>query len=273
MIHIKKIFINFFIYLIKMKNKFFIFTLIKILYSSMSIAPLNSKRNLYVGTAGDYKPVSFYDNNTKTYSGIDIEISKLFAKEKNYNLVFIKTSWPNLMQDTLLNKFDFAICGITKTEARLEKALMSIGYLKAGKTFLMRKEDVEKYKTISDVDKSTVRVIINPGGTNEKFANEFLTHANKTIHPINEEIPSLISKGIGDIMVTEVMEGLVYIKEFDNLAIPLYKTPFTNQDIGVLFNKKNTEIFNEFNPWLESKLNDGTIDKIKKEFIPEPEMN
>lgn len=256
-----------------MKNKFYIFTLIKILYSSMSIASLNSKRNLFVGTAGDYKPVSFYDNNTKTYSGIDIEISKLFAKEKNYNLVFIKTSWPNLMQDTLLNKFDFAICGITKTEARLEKALMSVGYLKAGKTFLMRKEDVEKYKTISDVDKSTVRVIINPGGTNEKFANEFLTHANKTIHPINEEIPSLISKGIGDIMVTEVMEGLVYIKEFDNLAIPLYKTPFTNQDIGVLFNKKNTEIFNEFNPWLESKLNDGTIDKIKKEFIPEPEIN
>ena len=71
-------------------------------------------------------------------------------------------------------------------------------------------------------------------------------------------------------MVTEVMEGLVYIKEFDNLAIPLYKTPFTNQDIGILLNKKNTEIFNELNPWLQNKLNDGTIDKIKKEYIPEP---
>ena len=249
---------------------FYLILLINIFCLDMSIKEKNNKRNIYVGTTGDYKPVSFYDKITNTFSGIDIEISKLFAKEKNYNLVFIKTSWPNLMQDTLLNKFDFAICGITKTEARLQKAQMTVGYLKAGKTFLMRKEDTEKYKTISDVNKSTVRVIINPGGTNEKFARENLANANIRVHQVNEEIPGLISKGEGDIMVTEVMEGLVYIKEFDNLAIPLYKTPFTNQDIGILLNKKNTEIFNELNPWLQNKFNDGTIDKIKKEYIPEP---
>jgi len=253
-----------------MKKMFYLILLINIFCLDMSIKEKNNKRNIYVGTTGDYKPVSFYDKITNTFSGIDIEISKLFAKEKNYNLVFIKTSWPNLMQDTLLNKFDFAICGITKTEARLQKAQMTVGYLKAGKTFLMRKEDTKKYKTISDVNKSTVRVIINPGGTNEKFARENLANANIRVHQVNEEIPGLISKGEGDIMVTEVMEGLVYIKEFDNLAIPLYKTPFTNQDIGILLNKKNTEIFNELNPWLQNKLNDGTIDKIKKEYIPEP---
>ena len=249
---------------------FYLILLINIFCLDMSIKEKNNKRNIYVGTTGDYKPVSFYDKITNTFSGIDIEISKLFAKEKNYNLVFIKTSWPNLMQDTLLNKFDFAISGITKTETRLQKAQMTVGYLKAGKTFLMRKEDIEKYKSISDVNKITVRVIINPGGTNEKFARENLANANIRVHQVNEEIPGLISKGEGDIMVTEVMEGLVYIKEFDNLAIPLYKTPFTDQDIGILLNKKNTDIFNELNPWLQNKLNDGTIEKIKKEFIPEP---
>ena len=138
----------------------------------------NYKRTIYVGTSGDYKPVSFYNKTTNNYIGIDIEISKLFAKEKNYNLVFVKTSWPTLMQDTLLNKFDFAICGITKTQERLNKALMTTGYLTAGKTFLMRNEDKDKYKSIADVNKSTVRVIINPGGTNEKFARENLANAN-----------------------------------------------------------------------------------------------
>jgi len=228
------------------------------------------KKILYVGTTGDYKPVSFYDKTKNVYIGIDIELSKLFAKEKNYNLVFVKTSWPNLMQDCLTNKFDFAICGITKTEERLKQALMTIGYLKAGKTFLMRKEDTEKYKSISDVDKSNVKIIINPGGTNEKFARANLSHANIIVHQINEEIPSLISKGEGDIMVTEVMEGLVYIHEFKNLAIPLYKTPFTNQDIGILMNKNKGILFEEVNNWLENKVKDGTIDKIKNLFIPEP---
>ena len=225
---------------------------------------------LLVGTTGDYKPVSFYDKDKNIYYGIDIELSKLFAKEKNYNLTFVKTSWPTLMNDTLSNKFDFAICGITKTEERQKLALMTIGYLKAGKTFLMRKEDIGKYKSISDVDKSYVRVIINPGGTNEKFAKSNLTHANITTHEINEEIPNLISKGEGDIMVTEVMEGLVYINEFNNLAVPLYKTPFTNQDIGILMNKNKTILFEELNTWLEAKIKDGTVEKIKNQFIPEP---
>lgn len=231
----------------------------------------SSKITLKVGTTGDYKPVSFYDKIKNIYSGIDIELSKLFAKEKNYDLIFIKTSWPNLLKDTLDNKFDFSICGITKTEERLKKALMTIGYLQAGKTFLMRKEDVGKYKSISDVNNNNVKVIINPGGTNEIFARDKLPNANIIVHNVNEEIPNLISKGQGDIMVTEVMEGMVYINEFNNLAIPLYKTPFTNKEIGILLNKKNVELLEELNIWLENKIKDKTIDKIKKQFIPEPQ--
>ena len=34
----------------------------------------------------------------------------------------------------------------------------------------MRKEDINKYKTIEDVNNPNVRVMINPGGTNEVFA-------------------------------------------------------------------------------------------------------
>ncbi len=84
----------------------------------------------------------------------------------------------------------------------------------------------EKY-----VNNPNVRVMINPGGTNEVFALNNLGRANITVHQINEEIPGLISQGEADIMVTEVMEGLVYINEFDNLGVPLYETPFTNMPI------------------------------------------
>ena len=225
---------------------------------------------LRVGTTGDYKPVSFYNKTSKTYEGIDIELSELYAKEHNLKINFIPTSWPTLLEDTMNNKFDFAICGITITEKRQQNALMTIGYLTAGKTFLMRKEDVDKYKSIEDVNKPQVRVMINPGGTNEKFALENLTNATIIVHKVNEEIPELISKGEADIMVTEVMEGLVYIKEFENLAVPLYKTPFTNNPIGILMNKSRKDLLEELNKWLEIKLNDGTIERIKQKYIPYP---
>ncbi|MBQ3457493.1 MAG: transporter substrate-binding domain-containing protein [Synergistaceae bacterium] len=38
---------------------------------------------------------------------------------------YVPTSWPTLMKDTLDNKFDLAICGITITQVRKEQALMS----------------------------------------------------------------------------------------------------------------------------------------------------
>ena len=148
---------------------------------------------------------------------------------------------------------------------------MTIGYLSAGKTFLMRKEDVNKYKKIEDVNKPNVRVMINPGGTNEQFALKNLYNANITVHQINEEIPGLISKGVADIMVTEVMEGLVYIKEFNNLAVPLYKKPFTDMPIGILMSKGKYALLDDLNEWLKEKLDDGTIDMLKNKYIPDPE--
>jgi cyclohexadienyl dehydratase len=230
----------------------------------------SNNRILKVGTTGDYKPVSFYNKTTNTYEGIDIELSELYAKEHNLELSFVPTTWPTLLEDTLNNNFDFAISGITITDKRKQVALMTDGYLTAGKTFLMRKEDVDKYKSIKDVNRPNVRVMINPGGTNEQFALENLKNANITVHQVNEEIPGLISKEEADIMVTEVMEGLVYIKEFDNLAVPLYKTPFTDNPIGILLNKNKKDLWKELNKWLALKRNDGTIERIKQKYIPYP---
>ena len=68
------------------------------------------------------------------------------------------------MDDTLAGKFDLAICGITITDARKEKALMSEGYLGNGKTVLCRAEDADKYISLEVINHPEVRVMENPGG-------------------------------------------------------------------------------------------------------------
>ena len=243
--------------------------LLLILFSFINLLEI-STNILKIGTCGDYKPVTFLNKTTGEYEGLEIELIEIYAKEKNYSIEYIKTTWSTLMNDTLENKFDLAIGGITITENRLQNCIMSIGYLKTGKTFLMRKEDINKYKSISDVNKNNVRVMINPGGTNEKFAKENLTNANLIIHNINEEIPEKISKNEADIMVTEIMEGLIYVNEINNLDVPLYKNPFTDEDIGILMKKDKNILMNEINKWLKIKIEDGTIDNLKKKYIPYP---
>ncbi len=65
---------------------------------------------------------------------------------------------------------------------------MSEGYLANGKTILCRATESDRFTSLSDIDKPEVRVMVNPGGLNEKFANENLTHATIIVHPKNEEI-------------------------------------------------------------------------------------
>jgi cyclohexadienyl dehydratase len=158
------------------------------------VAEIIERGILLIGTTGDYRPLSFCEPDG-TYWGFDIEVAKEIAKELGVEAVFIKTSWPTLTADVLAEPqtFDMAMGGITITDTRCETMLMSEGYLANGKTILCRASESERYKSLTDMDKPEVRVMVNPGGLNEMFANENLMHATIIVHQKNEEIPTLIA--------------------------------------------------------------------------------
>ena len=79
-----------------------------------------------------------------------------------------------------------------------------------GKTILCRKADAKKFKSEDDLNKKSVRVMVNPGGTNEKFALANLPDCTLLVHPQNAEIPGLIAEGKADVMITETMEARRY---------------------------------------------------------------
>jgi cyclohexadienyl dehydratase len=108
---------------------------------------------------------------------------------------------------------------------------MSEGYLANGKTILCRVSEAENYKSLADIDKPEMRVMVNPGGLNEKFANENLPHATIIVHQKNEEIPMLIAEGQADVMITEITEAPYYVQTDSRLAAPLLHEPFTHSEI------------------------------------------
>ena len=222
---------------------------------------------LRVGTAGDYQPMSYLDPKTGEYVGFDAELAKDLADDLGVRIEYVKTSWPALMEDTLAGKFDVAICGITITDERKEKALMSEGYLGNGKTVLCRAEDAGKYTSLEAINKPDVRVMENPGGLNEKFARENLPEANLLIHDVNQEIPGLIAEGEADVMITETMEAGFYVGQDDRLAAPLIYEPFTRAQLGVLIPKGNEELLEYVNSFLEKEKRSGRLDELADEYI------
>ena len=75
-----------------------------------------------------------------------------------------------------------------------------------GKTPIVRCADVDKYQTVAQIDRPETRVIVNPGGTNERFAKQYFAHANLTVYPDNVTIFKQILAGKADVMVTDASE-------------------------------------------------------------------
>ena len=178
-----------------------------------------------VGTPGDYRP--FAIKTDTGFSGHDIDLIETMAKELGVKVEYVQTSWPNLMKDLQSNQFDVAVGGITRNVNRMRVVDMLPGYAPFGKVALVRSADKAKFTTADSLNQSSVRVIKNPGGTNEAYVLANLKAAQVATHDKNAEIPALIAEGKGDVMITETYEALHYAKADPRLHAAFIDAPLT----------------------------------------------
>ena len=182
-------------------------------------------KTIRVGTPGDYRP--FAIKTDAGYSGHDIDVVELMAKELGAKVEYVPTTWPNLMKDLQSDKFDVAVGGITRNVTRIRQVAMLPGYAPFGKVALVRTADKAKFVAPDDLNKASVRVIKNPGGTNETYVLQNLKAAQVSTHDKNAEIPGLIAEGKGDAMITETYEALYYSKADPRLFAAYLDAPLT----------------------------------------------
>jgi len=236
--------------------------------SGPTIERIKQRGKILIGTTGDYRPLSFCEPETGEYWGFGIEVANQIAAKLSVSIEFVKTSWPTLTADVQAEPqtFDLAIGGITITDARCETMLMSDGYLANGKTILCRASEAKRYKSLADIDKPEVRVMVNPGGLNEKFANENLTHTTIIVHEKNEEIPSLVAEGKAEVMITEITEAPYYVQTDTRLAAPLLNEPFNHGEIGVLMRKGQDDLLQFVNDVIRLMKGDGSLRQLHEKY-------
>ena len=232
-----------------------------------TIQRITERGKLLVGTTGDYRPLSYREADGN-YWGFGIEMAQKIAEHIGVGIEFVNTSWPTLTADVQAEPqtFDLAIGGITITDTRKEMMLMSDGYLANGKTILCRATEADRYKSLADIDKPEVRVMVNPGGLNEKFANENLPHATIIVWQKNEEIPNQVVEGHADVMITEITEAPWYVQYDPRLAAPLLNTPFTHGEIGVLMRKGQEDLLQVVNAVIAQMKTDGTLRSLHEKY-------
>lgn len=118
----------------------------------------DSKNQLVIATHTQFNPFEFskYEaEKGKIYSGIDIEIASLLAKEMGKELVILEYNFNDVLSAVSSGNADLAIAGITVTGNREEKVMFSSPYYTSSQVLVTRDNDklFKKCKTKEDVEK------------------------------------------------------------------------------------------------------------------------
>lgn len=218
---------------------------------------------LRVGTTGDYAP--FSDDRGGELRGLDVQLAEALAKSWGVTAVFVRTSWSTLMEDLGRRRFDLAVSGISITPERSRRADFSVAYFFDGKTPIARREDAANYSSLGTIDRPGVRVVVNPGGTNERFVREHIKRALIVLHPDNRTIFEEIVAGRADVMITDGVEVRLQTRRHPELRATMAE-PFTRTGKAILL-PPASELTARVDAWLAPQVDRGHIaERLEREL-------
>ncbi|MGU7769538.1 transporter substrate-binding domain-containing protein [Burkholderia sp. MR1-5-21] len=224
-----------------------------------------ARGTLRICTTGDYKPYSYYRADGR-FEGIDIDMADALAKSLGVKADYVKTSWPNLTAD-FVAKCDIAVGGVSTTLERQKHAFFTQPYMTDGKTPIVRCADVDKYQTVAQIDRPDTHVIVNPGGTNERFAKQHFTQANVTVYPDNVTIFKQILAGKADVMVTDASETLLQQKLNPGLCSVHPDRPFQFGEKAYMVPRGDVVFQQYVDQWLHLSLSNGEFQAISDKWL------
>lgn len=138
---------------------------------------IKESKELRVGVPGDYAPLAFHNRQNKLI-GFDIDMAYSLGKALHLNILFVPSSWPTLSTDLAADKFDIAMGGITETPGRRKQFALSSPVFKNGKIALTQCNRINDFKSLEDIDRKGVRIVVNPGGTNLDYVDKHIRYAD-----------------------------------------------------------------------------------------------
>ena len=216
-----------------------------------------SRETLRVGTTGDFMPFSYRRDESGGLRGVDIAFARRLADAMGVNVEFVQTTWPELSDDLLAGKFDIGLSGITITPERLDIAFFSGPVMSSGKVAIARDENAHRFRTVAAINRAGVRVIVNPGGTNEAFARENFPQATIVLNEDNLTVFEKIISGAADVMVTDAAEAAVQEVIHPALEIANRDAPFNTFEFGILLPRDHA-LKDFIDSWLEDQQSDQT---------------
>ena len=148
--------------------------------------------------------------------------------------------------------------GVSRNLERQKVGFFSDAYHQGGKTPISLCKNRNKFNSLRNIDRNSNRIIVNPGGTNERYIDAHIHHAKKVLHQDNRTIFKEIINGNADLMITDEIEVQLQSARHKQLCPTMPDENLTFQDKGYLM-PQDHRLKEYVNLWLATRLRDGTV--------------
>ena len=224
-----------------------------------------SAQTIHVGTEPTFAPFGFVDKNTSQVVGFDIDIINAIGKAVGIEVVIESLQFDGLIPAVLSNSIDAAISGMTKNPQREQQVLFSDPYYVAGQDLMIRKEDLGKYTKMSDLEGKKVCVQIGSAGA--QIANGIKNAEVKNYNTMTEAYIELSKKGCEAAITGTPVNQFYLVETGDKNLAHVPESVVKATDLGMITNKKNTELMKQINQGLKIIKENGQYDEIYNKWF------
>ena len=221
---------------------------------------------LSVGVEIGYPPMEYYDVDSKTLIGFDIELVKAIADKLNLKVNFIDTAWEGIMAGLDVDKYDIAI-NITILPEREKRYNFTKPYIESFMTIVVPKSSSIKIEKPEDIEGLSIAYQEN---TTAQYFTEKLNNQGIKFIPYSYD---KIINCFDDLRLARI--DLIVV---DNIAAYYYagkeNSPFkvvwhgpSDEYIGICLKKGNNALTIAIDNAINELYEDGTLLSISKKIF------
>jgi ABC-type amino acid transport substrate-binding protein len=170
--------------------------------NSQSLDDIQKNKLLKVCIWPEYFGISYVNSRTNVLQGIDIDLSKAFAKDLGVKLEYVHTSFTNFTDDLRTEKCHIAMMGVGITPERLQKVKFSKPYLRSDIYAIALKANTS-INTWDDIDRVGKVVVVQKGTYMEPVLRGYLRNANLYAASKPGEREKEVESGRADVFATD----------------------------------------------------------------------
>jgi ABC-type amino acid transport substrate-binding protein len=223
---------------------------------------LDATASLVVGTNAEFPPFTYIDNDHIV--GFDIDVITEAAKRMGKTVTLTNMSFDALIPELQLGSIQVIAAGITPTPERAQRVFFTTPYFTGDPLLAIERKGVDPITTAAQLQDKVV--VVNQGYTADQWVtNQGIPEIVRLSSPLVSTGLLTLSSGQADVFIAaqSSLRPFLATQQANYTMAPITGTA---EATALAVSKHYPELFTQLQTTIDTMINDGTIETLKKKW-------